>query len=114
MLDAWAKWPSGIIYGHRMEMGSFQECLDIHTPFNGKYCQAQIPSGTTTIDVSVEIQLGICIPSKCNSEEFDVLLKEFLVNSYNLNLNASTNLVIASTCTTGEHVEFQPLDWAAM
>ncbi|XP_054728349.1 nose resistant to fluoxetine protein 6-like [Anastrepha obliqua] len=114
MLDAWAKFPSGILYGHRMEMGNFEECLDINSPLIGKYCQANIPFNSAAIGLSVQLQLGVCIPNRCSPNDFDLLLKEALENSYNFSFNATTNLLIASTCSTGELVELEPLDWVAI
>uniref|UniRef100_A0A0A1WY94 Nose resistant to fluoxetine protein 6 n=1 Tax=Zeugodacus cucurbitae TaxID=28588 RepID=A0A0A1WY94_ZEUCU len=114
MLDAWGKFPSGILYGHRMEMGNFDECLDINSPLLGKYCQASIPVETTAFGLNAEIQLGICFPNKCSTEDFDKLLKYFLSDSYKLNFNVTTKLLIASTCSTRELVELEPLDWVAI
>lgn len=114
MLDAWGKFPSGILYGHRMDMGNFDECLGIRSPLLGKYCQANVPFETTAFGLNTEIQLGICFPNKCSTDDFDKLLKEFLADSYKLSFNATTNLLIVPTCLTREHVKLEPLDWITM
>ncbi|KAL5292654.1 hypothetical protein ACFFRR_011434 [Megaselia abdita] len=54
VFDSWGKIPSGITYGHLMDLGNYQQCIHIdfntasaltgtETNISGKYCQAKIP-----------------------------------------------------------------------
>ncbi|XP_015839398.1 nose resistant to fluoxetine protein 6 isoform X2 [Tribolium castaneum] len=47
MLDAWSKIPSGILEGHLIDLGSFDECYDInYNNIYGKYCLGTLPFST--------------------------------------------------------------------
>lgn len=47
MFDASTKFPSGILYGSTIDLGNFDECLDVKTIINkdevfGRYCLPSI------------------------------------------------------------------------
>lgn len=44
MIDASGKVPSGILEGNLIELGNFQQCINIkHDDVTGKYCLVKIP-----------------------------------------------------------------------
>ncbi|KAL3870698.1 hypothetical protein ACJMK2_038742 [Sinanodonta woodiana] len=72
-LDAIGKPPSGILDGHTVWLGSYDECVDANvlnnaTQFRGQYCLADIPM--TGILPSIpgsltKITVALCVPDTC-------------------------------------------------
>lgn len=50
MIDAWGKFPSGVLYGNFYEYGNFDECINVYKDSNqedvgvvaGQYCVAEL------------------------------------------------------------------------
>ncbi|XP_070565021.1 nose resistant to fluoxetine protein 6-like [Ptychodera flava] len=78
MFDSVGKPPAGILEGNFQWIGSKKECLGVKgrdyangTDFNGQYCQASFPLGTTFQYPDVALSYGLCVPDTCN--DFEVL-----------------------------------------
>lgn len=85
MLDAWGKFPSGILDGNLMSLGAFWECDDIGYDI-ARYCVVFDKTiGVTQIRVNISnfpqfiptkqidlpyifAQYGLCVPASCDQE----------------------------------------------
>lgn len=118
--------PSGILYGHRVSIGNYDQCIGTTIPlkhlgtFNGQYCLAHVYLSNITQNArrqddnsdeeedveepSPSLTIGVCIPAKCNPSETSELLTK-LFNGGAVNL---------TNCSTKDLPPFRTIDWVAM
>lgn len=130
MLDAWGKVPSGLTYGHLVNVGNYQQCINIdfktvssitrqETNIVGQYCQAQIPieeaiklvrpnvarsyADIPATDISIGVGIGICIPKECDNKKIAAILTESLKGTK----------VRVNNCSTNDRALYEPMDYFA-
>ncbi|XP_060083819.1 nose resistant to fluoxetine protein 6-like [Ylistrum balloti] len=86
MLDADTKVPSGILQGHYLWFGNYDECKAVESPiqpnghkFTGQYCL------TTTLQYisafgSRPLLFGTCVPSSCSENDVKALVQSLIDN----------------------------------
>jgi len=117
-IDSWGKIPSGILKGHWMEFGDFNECVNINEYIVkykryliGKYCFANFPLKKIAPSLpKLPIQIGICIPKSCSGKQFDRYLKILYKYLLNISFEADEKLINDRTCTLAEK---EPLHWVS-
>lgn len=114
VVDAWGKFPSGILEGNLFELGSFPECFHIEKNdelYHTKYCLAQLKlESDPQNELFNSLRFGICTPAICSMD--------FLQSLVNINksIGRSTSLNFdENTCQLEENAsEFKALDWFTM
>ncbi|RZF47021.1 hypothetical protein LSTR_LSTR013812 [Laodelphax striatellus] len=89
MLDASGKVPSGLLNGHYMDLGNYEECMNIadEAPYDINYCMVVMRNLTKTLKTPIDwdspdlrpdlsmggapflrpyLRLGICLPASCD------------------------------------------------
>ncbi|XP_022192559.2 nose resistant to fluoxetine protein 6-like isoform X4 [Nilaparvata lugens] len=131
MLDASGRVPSGLLNGHYMDLGNFEECMYTagESPFDINYCLIVMRNLTKTpkspIDWDSEereftvggakflrpyLRIGICLPASCdvndlNQHYSDVILK------YNMTVKLDKH---SCTSSSEQEIKFEKLDWFAI
>lgn len=93
MADAWSKPYSGMNFSSKLELGNFDECINIDYTGSegrvlGRYCAMGliIPTSFNLSDLTSLVQdsykLATCIPDKCTSEDLSQILPEPILNQY--------------------------------
>ncbi|KAH8280767.1 hypothetical protein KR054_010700, partial [Drosophila jambulina] len=89
MLDAWGNKPSGFLYGNRVDMGNYEQCLRVDGTISethhikGKYCFMDLPVAkwlgfNADILTLTNIKTAVCFPSSCSAETMEVFVKQLL------------------------------------
>ncbi|KAH8235404.1 hypothetical protein KR038_007025, partial [Drosophila bunnanda] len=89
MLDSWGNKPSGFLYGNRIDMGNYEECLRVDGTISeshhikGKYCFMDLPvvkwlGFKGDIPSVFNIRTAMCFPSSCSAETMEVFVKQLL------------------------------------
>lgn len=88
MVDACSKLPSGIMVGNVIDLGSFEECMNLKTDqgFSGQYCLAKIllyyknessnPFHRVLLGGDTSIKLALCVPSSCSPSLLHYLIND--------------------------------------
>ncbi|XP_050440208.1 O-acyltransferase like protein-like isoform X2 [Adelges cooleyi] len=127
MSDSWPRYLNGLLIGNTHHMGVYDECISVHHPIQGKYCLSTIELQTSTnenftqyskdeytsfdnawqeilgfIDYGDQykrnvINLGVCIPEACTSEDLEVSLQReldriFLAHQLSTQVNVKPEL----------------------
>lgn len=127
VLDSWGKFPSGVLWGNLVELGSFDECLlTEHTIENqppkeiirGQYCLASLPFWELFHNIypelspGLQLKIGICIPRACAAFEANEVLNEILLRVFNI--TSPSVIVTEGQCTKSMQTKFDIMDWIAM
>ncbi|KAK5643896.1 hypothetical protein RI129_007741 [Pyrocoelia pectoralis] len=89
MLDATSKLPSGIAFGNTVDLGSFDECVNVFRQvnssdtINGKYCLGKANVELNELSFQNEsLQLGLasCLPRTCSLQEMSIVHSYFGIN----------------------------------
>lgn len=112
VVDAWGKFPSGILEGNLFELGSFQECFHIERddePYDTKYCLAELKLKSTP-QSRLSLRFGMCTPAICSMH-----FLQSMINN-NKSIDRLTSLKFdENTCQLEENVsELKVLDWITM
>jgi len=122
VLDAWGKFPHGLLYGHFSDMGNYDSCLSLPQIGAGeiltksKYCLAHIqfesllPQAVETL----QIQIGACIPATCNAAQLNRWLGEYLQQIFEDAEMPQALMVQDHNCEVAEREPMAPLDWFAV
>ncbi|XP_017034972.1 nose resistant to fluoxetine protein 6-like [Drosophila kikkawai] len=89
MLDSWGSKPSGFLYGNRVDMGNYEQCLRVDGTISethhikGKYCFLELPIAkwlgfNSDFLAETNIKTAVCFPSSCSAETMEVFLKQLL------------------------------------
>jgi len=81
--DSWGKPSHGILEGHTSYLGYYDECINLKDTEFGEtdYCVYPMQMNISTIPTPIAIQVGICFPSGCSSQEFATILSEMDMTS---------------------------------
>ncbi|KAH8349030.1 hypothetical protein KR067_001458, partial [Drosophila pandora] len=119
MIDSWGSIPSGILMGHLMDLGHYDECIRINQVLDsghnllGKYCLAQLPLhqwlGYSEALSLILPQTGVCFPASCSYENMDALLGGFFQQIPGIEFDKNMTLIKEGTCKTSEKVSLDGL-----
>ncbi|PSN39094.1 hypothetical protein C0J52_07346 [Blattella germanica] len=139
MFDASTKFPDSIMMGLLINLGNFEECLEVknikteYGKFNAQYCLATIPLPTNksmktnvheniprTVTqtgnhiggnpvISSNIQLSYCIPSVCSPEDLKKILSDNIFSHLGFPIHVSD-----VTCQQTKERELSAGDWSAV
>uniref|UniRef100_A0A1A9WB21 Nose resistant-to-fluoxetine protein N-terminal domain-containing protein n=1 Tax=Glossina brevipalpis TaxID=37001 RepID=A0A1A9WB21_9MUSC len=129
--DSWGRLPFGLMWGHTISMGQFEECIAISRAFDngymlkGKYCLAKIPikgfiekiKKTSDLSRAISYQkkdpeyfeLGICVPSSCSANKVDEVLKNVIRTMFNQDIK-DNRMVDEQYCKIDEPIDLRPID----
>ncbi|KAH8386779.1 hypothetical protein KR093_002452 [Drosophila rubida] len=124
VLDAWGKFPHGLLYGHFSDMGNYDACLKVpqeqgdgSSMTRGKYCLARIqfesllPQAMETLNV----QIGTCIPATCRATLLNRWLSEYLKELFgDADAMPQTAMVVEQNCSLDQRDPLSGLDWFAI
>ena len=81
--DSWGKPSHGILEGHTSYLGYYDECINLKDTDFGEtdYCIYAMQMNISTIQTPIPIQVGVCFPSACSSQEFARILSEMDITS---------------------------------
>ena len=81
--DSWGKPSHGILEGHTSYLGYYDECINLKDTDFGEtdYCIYAMQMNISTIQAPIPIQVGVCYPSACSSQEFARILSEMDITS---------------------------------
>ncbi|KAL5292653.1 hypothetical protein ACFFRR_011433 [Megaselia abdita] len=135
VFDSWGKLPSGITYGHLLDLGNYQQCIHIdfttlstltrkETNVVGKYCQAKVPIEEIVKLVRPQIAFSeyfrghVDGPAKdppigvgigiCMPKECDSKKMAFILTEA---LNGTK--VTVSNCSTNDKPDYEAIDYVA-
>jgi len=97
--DSWGKPSHGILEGHTSYLGYYDECINLKDTEFGEtdYCVYAMQMSISISPIVIPIQVGVCFPSSCSSQEFARILSEMditaimLVGSLGNNVSVSVN-----------------------
>ncbi|KAH8304724.1 hypothetical protein KR044_007256, partial [Drosophila immigrans] len=121
VLDAWGKFPHGLLYGHFSDLGNFDACLkpqlQLGSNPGNKYCLAHIqfdsllPQAMETLSV----QIGACIPSTCRASLLNRWLGDYLKQLFGDEESLpQTAMVVEQNCSLATGDPLNALDWFAI
>jgi len=111
--DSWGKPSHGILEGHTSYLGYYDECINLKDTDFGEtdYCIYAMQMNISTLLKPILIQVGVCFPSSCSSQEFARILSEidvtsvvtlagnsFSIENYTVSVNVNSNDKSASFC----------------
>ncbi|XP_055844708.1 nose resistant to fluoxetine protein 6-like [Episyrphus balteatus] len=132
-IDAWGKFPSGLLYGHLRDLGNYDQCVKTSVELNeelgiatGKYCMATFPL-TSPINVSesdlsllretpleekidarslIKLRIGVCIPEICSPQIITAIFQGITENV----LNGTLSGVKVSGCSVAKKPNYKAVD----
>ncbi|XP_052853744.1 nose resistant to fluoxetine protein 6 [Drosophila gunungcola] len=127
VLDAWGKFPQGLLYGHFMDMGNYESCLsldlnkslgnNISINAGAKYCLSHIEFESLLLEAAgadaLTLSIGTCIPSSCSANQLSRWLQEHLQDMFGQN-STGTTLVQEQDCALSHKEPMNGLDWFAV
>ncbi|XP_030378336.1 nose resistant to fluoxetine protein 6 [Scaptodrosophila lebanonensis] len=117
VLDAWGKLPSGLLYGHLVDMGNYESCLLGNTNSDTKYCLASIhfdmPLPSAALN-SLSLRIGTCIPALCSARLLNIWLNDYVNWLMEQRTTQITTLVDESNCAVARKAPMTGLDWFAV
>jgi len=81
--DSWGKPSHGVLEGHTSYLGYYDECVNLKDTDFGEtdYCIYGMQMNISIVPTPVPIQVGVCFPSACTSQEFGRILSEMDITS---------------------------------
>uniref|UniRef100_A0A6P4FRH3 Uncharacterized protein LOC108053849 n=1 Tax=Drosophila rhopaloa TaxID=1041015 RepID=A0A6P4FRH3_DRORH len=127
VLDAWGKFPQGLLYGHFMDMGNYESCLSldlnkslgssITIKAEAKYCLSRIQFESLLLEAAgadaLTLSIGTCIPSSCSAAQLSRWLQGHLQDMFGEN-STGTTLVQEQDCALSHKEPMNGLDWFAV
>ncbi|KAL7743224.1 hypothetical protein ACLKA6_016170 [Drosophila palustris] len=122
VLDAWGKFPHGLLYGHFSDMGNFDSCLSLPDLGSGeflgqsKYCMAHIKFDSLVPQAmeTLSIQIGTCIPAICKASQLNRWLNDYLQEIFEDAEAPQASLVQEQDCQVAQREPMSSLDWFAV
>ncbi|XP_075157399.1 nose resistant to fluoxetine protein 6 [Haematobia irritans] len=129
--DSWGRMPMGLLTGHTISMGNYEECIGLTRRFaaddhvRGQYCLARVPIkgffdkiNKDEPEVSRAIsykqknpeifELGVCVPSSCSPEKSNAILKYVIKYLYNEHITAE--MITEKYCDMDEPITLRGID----
>ncbi|XP_037708397.1 nose resistant to fluoxetine protein 6 [Drosophila subpulchrella] len=128
VLDAWGKFPQGLLYGHFMDMGNYESCLSLDlskslgssitiTNTGAKYCLSHLQFESLLLESvgadALTLSIGTCIPSSCSAAQLSRWLHGHLEDMFGQNSTGAT-LVQEKDCSLAHENPMGGLDWFAV
>lgn len=130
--DSWGRIPFGLLWGHTISIGQFEECLQANyypqstteAAIRGQYCLAKIPLKTTRqngnhtsyniqhLKDELSFEIGVCVPHTCKPKQIDVLLKKTIAQLFEYSVDKQ--VIRDRFCVTKQSTPLQPIDIIAM
>ncbi|XP_017869446.1 PREDICTED: nose resistant to fluoxetine protein 6 [Drosophila arizonae] len=122
VLDAWGKFPHGLLYGHFSDLGNYESCLSQSLSNSAtalaasKYCLAHIAfeSLLAMDEDTVSISIGTCIPAACSANQLNRWLNNYLQRIFEDSVAPQLQLVQESNCALAAREPMAALDWFAI
>ncbi|ALC49559.1 CG42329, partial [Drosophila busckii] len=120
VLDAWGKFPHGLLYGHFSDMGNYDSCLQMPLNIENKYCLAHIQFESLVPQPpmnTLSIQIGACLPASCAAAHLNDWMQAYLAELFGEQSpgQATQLLVQEESCALRQqNGEFSVLDWCAI
>ncbi|KAH8421541.1 hypothetical protein KR009_012235 [Drosophila setifemur] len=117
MIDSWGSIPSGYLYGNRMDLGNYEECLRIDRTtgeshqIKGKYCLMDLPVakwlGFNADFLSVlDMRTAVCLPSSCSAELMETFVRQLLQRLLGVSDPSSWFSIQESSCKVKDSEPF--------
>lgn len=133
--DTWGRLPIGLMWGHSMSFGAYEECVAASWEFSkddvlrGQYCLARVPIKKYMDEIKPRqsmvqarisykykkpeiFELGICIPSSCSAELGNKILTGVMNKYYDAGI--SSTMVYEKYCKYEQPVKLRGIDIFAM
>lgn len=84
VLDASSKLPTGLLKGHLIELGAYDECVEDHenstgVEIQGRHCMYEL--NATRQYIPLNPSLSICLPASCTDEDLENVLNSSINGS---------------------------------
>ncbi|XP_051175755.1 nose resistant to fluoxetine protein 6-like isoform X2 [Leptopilina boulardi] len=106
MIDASTKIPSGLLQGNVVDLGMFDECINIHGNLtnkriiNGRHCIYTLNFLINNVVFDLKPKFGMCLPSSCDIEDvvniIDNINEELHKKGISETINIQTEIVTCS------------------
>ncbi|KAH8373858.1 nose resistant to fluoxetine protein 6 [Drosophila serrata] len=126
VLDAWGKFPQGLLYGHFTDMGNYESCLSLGqtkaTSSLGdiaaaKYCLSHIQFESLLLEATgaeaLTLSIGTCLPATCSTAQLSRWLQGHLQELFGRNSTGAV-LVTEQDCSLAKGEPMGGLDWFAV
>ncbi|XP_034652824.1 nose resistant to fluoxetine protein 6 [Drosophila subobscura] len=119
VLDAWGKFPQGLLYGHFTDMGNYDSCLS-KDPVGGrgKYCLTHIQFESLLLESvgssALTLSIGTCIPSTCSAAQLNRWINDYLQNMFGQESDTGVTVVQENSCAVAQREPMTGLDWFAV
>ncbi|XP_017487184.1 PREDICTED: uncharacterized protein LOC108375553 [Rhagoletis zephyria] len=133
--DTWGRLPVGLMWGHALSFGAYEECLAASWEFStddvlrGQYCLARVPIKKYMDEIKPRqvrsparisykyskpetFELGVCIPSSCSAELGNKILTGVMNKYYDAGITST--MMQEKYCKYEEPVKFRAIDIFAM
>ncbi|KAH8421542.1 hypothetical protein KR009_012238, partial [Drosophila setifemur] len=124
MLDAWGKFPQGLLYGHFTDMGNFESCLSVEVSGRpSKYClshlrfESLLPESSALGSGDLTLSIGTCLPASCSADQLSSWLDGHLQGIFGettQDSETSVSLVQEQNCALAQGKAMEGLDWFAV
>ncbi|XP_067641961.1 nose resistant to fluoxetine protein 6 isoform X2 [Eurosta solidaginis] len=131
--DSWGRLPFGLMWGHSLSFGAYEECLaaswkfSTHDVIRGQYCLANVPikrfmeqikprkqSAIQESRISYKyttpekFELGICMPNSCSPDLGNKILTGIMNKYYNENITSP--MLAEKYCKYEQPVKLRAID----
>ncbi|KAI8126611.1 hypothetical protein FF38_01059 [Lucilia cuprina] len=128
--DSWGRLPFGLMWGHTISMGQFEECIAAtrmvseNHEIRGQYCLAKVPikgfmsklnkrdEWSRAISYKRKdpeaFELGVCVPKSCSPAKTNEILKEVIRTYYGEEITA--DMIREDFCKIDEPIELRGID----
>ncbi|KAH8317985.1 hypothetical protein KR074_012245 [Drosophila pseudoananassae] len=124
VLDAWGKFPQGLLYGHFSDLGNYESCLSHSYQSVGsapKYCLSHIQFKSLLLEAAgsdaLTLNIGTCVPSSCSAAQLNRWLHSHLQSMFGESSSpAEVNAVLVQeqSCSVAQAAPLSGLDWFAV
>ncbi|XP_022233577.2 nose resistant to fluoxetine protein 6 isoform X2 [Drosophila obscura] len=127
VLDAWGKFPHGLLYGHFTDMGNYESCLNSGGPIGSrsttKYCLTSIQFESLLLESmgsnALTLRIGTCIPSACSAAQLNRWINDYLQKMFGQDPDPGSpdtgvTLVQENNCAVDQRERMTGLDWFAV
>ncbi|XP_017103709.2 nose resistant to fluoxetine protein 6 [Drosophila bipectinata] len=124
VLDAWGKFPQGLLYGHFSDLGNYESCLSGSYQSVGsgpKYCLTHIQFKSLLLEAAgseaLTLNIGTCVPSSCSAAQLNRWLHSHLQSMFGEPASPAEVrgvLVQEQSCSVSQAAPLGGLDWFAV